>query len=155
MQNLSMTLRKQIFPIGLILILALARLIPHPPNFTPIIAVAIMSGYFFKNVNLSKNYVGSQRFSDEEISEKFGSVKEIIGKQGTILFEDTSGFHKGKPVETGHRVILQLEYCCSRFDGKDGSPRTTQIINNVQKFSPKFKEFIHIYPRIFGSCMDQ
>jgi hypothetical protein len=53
MQNLSMTLRKQIFPIGLILILALARLIPHPPNFTPIIAVAIMSGYLFKNINLS------------------------------------------------------------------------------------------------------
>ena len=45
--------RKEIFPISLILILALARLIPHPPNFTPIIAVAIMSSYFFKNIYLS------------------------------------------------------------------------------------------------------
>tara|TARA_Y100000590_G_scaffold443957_1_gene574098 strand:+ start:711 stop:1235 length:525 start_codon:yes stop_codon:yes gene_type:complete len=45
--------KKQIFPIGLILILAFARLIPHPPNFTPVIALAIMSGYFFKNLNLS------------------------------------------------------------------------------------------------------
>ena len=45
--------KKQLFPIGLILILALARLIPHPANFTPIIAVAITSGYFFKNINLS------------------------------------------------------------------------------------------------------
>jgi len=53
MQNLLTTLKKEIFPISLILILALARLIPHPPNFTPIIAVAIMSGYFFKNINLS------------------------------------------------------------------------------------------------------
>ena len=53
MQNLLVILKKEIFPIGLILILALARLIPHPPNFTPIIAVAIMSSYFFKNVNLS------------------------------------------------------------------------------------------------------
>ncbi len=53
MQNLLKGLKKEIFPIGLILILALARLIPHPPNFTPIIAVAIMSGYFFKNINLS------------------------------------------------------------------------------------------------------
>ena len=53
MQNLSAVLKKEIFPIGLILILAFARLIPHPPNFTPIIAVAIMSGYFFKNINLS------------------------------------------------------------------------------------------------------
>ena len=52
MNNLSKTVKKNAFPICLILILALARLIPHPPNFTPIIAVAIMSGYFFKNVNL-------------------------------------------------------------------------------------------------------
>ena len=53
MQNLFIILKKEIFPIILILILAFARLIPHPPNFTPIIAVAIMSGYFFKNINLS------------------------------------------------------------------------------------------------------
>ena len=53
MQNLFEVLKKEIFPISLILILAFARLIPHPPNFTPIIAVAIMSGYFFKNINLS------------------------------------------------------------------------------------------------------
>ena len=53
MQNFINILKKEIFPISLILILAFARLIPHPPNFTPIIAVAIMSGYFFKNINLS------------------------------------------------------------------------------------------------------
>jgi len=50
---LFIILKKEIFPISLILILAFARLIPHPPNFTPIIAVAIMSSYFFKNINLS------------------------------------------------------------------------------------------------------
>ena len=53
MQNLLGVLKKEIFPISLILILAFARLIPHPPNFTPIIAVALVSGYFFKNINLS------------------------------------------------------------------------------------------------------
>ena len=53
MNNLFKIIKKQSFPIGLILILALARLIPHPPNFTPIVAVAIMSGYFFKNIYLS------------------------------------------------------------------------------------------------------
>jgi len=53
MNNLLLILKKQSFPISLILILALARLIPHPPNFTPIVAVAIMSGYFFKNIYLS------------------------------------------------------------------------------------------------------
>ena len=44
---------KEIFPIGLVLLLAFSRIIPHPPNFTPIVAVAIMSGYFFKNIKLS------------------------------------------------------------------------------------------------------
>jgi len=53
MQNLLNILKKEIFPVSLIIILAFARLIPHPPNFTPIIAVAIISGYFFKNFNLS------------------------------------------------------------------------------------------------------
>ena len=53
MQNFTNILKKEIFPISLILILAFSRLIPHPPNFTPIIAVAIMSGYLFKNIYLS------------------------------------------------------------------------------------------------------
>ena len=53
MQSFSLNLKNEIFPIGLILILAFARLIPHPPNFTPVIAVAMMSGYFFKNMNIS------------------------------------------------------------------------------------------------------
>ena len=53
MQNFINILKKEIFPISLILILAFARLIPHPPNFTPIIAVAIMSSYFFRNILLS------------------------------------------------------------------------------------------------------
>ena len=53
MQKLLKTLEKEILPISLILILALARLVPHPPNFTPIVAVAIMSSYFFRNIYLS------------------------------------------------------------------------------------------------------
>ena len=40
-------------PLILILLMIFSRLIPHPPNFTPIIAVAIMSGYLFKNLYLS------------------------------------------------------------------------------------------------------
>ena len=53
MQNLITSLKREYFPIGLIVILALSRLIPHPDNFTPIIAIAIMGSYFFNNINLS------------------------------------------------------------------------------------------------------
>ena len=45
--------KKNNFSVILILILVLSRAIPHPPNFTPIIAVAIMSSYLFKNQSIS------------------------------------------------------------------------------------------------------
>ena len=53
MTNFFIKLKREIFPIGLIFILILAKLIPHSPNFTPIIAAAMLSGYFFKNIYLS------------------------------------------------------------------------------------------------------
>ena len=53
MQNLFHSIKHHIFPIGLVLILTLSRLIPHPPNFTPIIAIAMIRGYFFKNIYFS------------------------------------------------------------------------------------------------------
>ena len=53
MKFLNLLKKEEIFPISLILILTFSRLIPHPPNFTPIIAMAIMSGYFFRNIYLS------------------------------------------------------------------------------------------------------
>jgi len=53
MINILKISSKDIFPIGLIFLLAFSRIIPHPPNFTPIIAVAIMSSYFFKNIYFS------------------------------------------------------------------------------------------------------
>ena len=42
-----------ILPIFLILVLSFSRLIPHPWNFTPILAVGIFSGFYFRNFVLS------------------------------------------------------------------------------------------------------
>ena len=53
MNKIFTLLKKEIFPISLILILVFTRVIPHPPNFTPVIAVGIMSGYLFKNIYIS------------------------------------------------------------------------------------------------------
>ena len=53
MNIFSRIFRQELIPLSIILILALARLIPHPPNFTPVITVAIMSSYFFRNIYLS------------------------------------------------------------------------------------------------------
>ena len=53
MQNLFIICRKEIFPISLIFILALSRLIPHPWNFTPVLAIGLFSGFYFKQIYLS------------------------------------------------------------------------------------------------------
>ena len=65
----------------------------------------------------SKGYV---RLTDEEISNHFSKerIVELTGKRGTVIVEDTRGLHKGVPVITGDRLILQFEYCVSLFGGK-------------------------------------
>ena len=50
MNNLLSTLKKEFLPITLILVLVLSRIIPHPWNFTPILATGIFSGFYFKNL---------------------------------------------------------------------------------------------------------
>ncbi len=41
--------QKKIFIVGLILVAALSRLLPHPHNFTPITAMALMGAAYFKD----------------------------------------------------------------------------------------------------------
>jgi hypothetical protein len=42
-------LKKEILPFSLILIASVFRLIPHPPNFTPLTAIALFGGATFEN----------------------------------------------------------------------------------------------------------
>ena len=42
-----------ILPVVIILSLSLTRLIPHPWNFTPVLAVSIFSGFYFRQFYLS------------------------------------------------------------------------------------------------------
>ena len=51
-----------ILPICLILVLSFSRIIPHPSNFTPILALGIFSGFYFKNFILSFFIVISSMF---------------------------------------------------------------------------------------------
>lgn len=49
----------------LIVLLVFSRLIPHPPNFTPLIALTVLSGLLFKNFYISIFVlVSSMFFSD-------------------------------------------------------------------------------------------
>ena len=53
MKILNKNLNTYYLPICLILVLSFSRLIPHPWNFTPVLAAGIFSGFYFKNFFLS------------------------------------------------------------------------------------------------------
>ena len=46
--SLKKIMKGALLPISLILIISLSRIIPHPYNFTPLIAVGIFSGFYFR-----------------------------------------------------------------------------------------------------------
>jgi hypothetical protein len=57
------------------------------------------------------------RLSDAEVLTLHGLAAEveITAPAGTLIAVDTSGFHKGKPLVRGHRLILQIEYTSALF----------------------------------------
>ena len=48
MNKLNENMKNYFLPISLILIISLSRIIPHPYNFTPLLAVGIFSGFYFR-----------------------------------------------------------------------------------------------------------
>lgn len=57
------------------------------------------------------------RISDEEMRKYYSEdeIIEITGPSGTIIAADTRGFHKGKPLLSGDRLILEFEFATSLF----------------------------------------
>lgn len=57
----------------------------------------------------------ARRFSKEELSKQEYLRHPIshIGGMGTVVFEDTYGFHRGGLVHSGYRLMFQLEYANS------------------------------------------
>ena len=55
-------IKNYILPISLILILSFSRVIPHPSNFTPILAIGIFSGFYFKQFFVSLFVVVASMF---------------------------------------------------------------------------------------------
>lgn len=57
------------------------------------------------------------RVRDEEVEATFPKeqIIEMIGKQGTIILEDTKGLHKGNALLQGERLMLQVRFATSLF----------------------------------------
>jgi ectoine hydroxylase-related dioxygenase (phytanoyl-CoA dioxygenase family) len=64
-----------------------------------------------------KELLRDNRISDSEILAGYSKENEIeiYGPKGTIIAVDTSGFHKGKPINKGVRLLFQIEFTNSLF----------------------------------------
>ena len=53
-----------------------------------------------------------RRYDDAEVHETFGleNVRTMTSRAGEGFLEDTYGFHKGQPVQSGHRLLFQVVY---------------------------------------------
>jgi hypothetical protein len=71
---------------------------------------------------LSRGYV---RIPDADVAAAFGkdNVVELLGKRGTVLAVDTRGFHKGKMLTAGKRLMAQLTYSFPPYSGAHGQGR--------------------------------
>jgi phytanoyl-CoA dioxygenase PhyH len=89
---------------------------------------------------------GYARIPDEEIARCYpkDAFVEMTGPCGTIIAEDTRGFHKGKVLESGDRLVLQFEFCDSLF----GAPYTRS--NLESSYNPHLFRFVRKYRRIYS-----
>jgi hypothetical protein len=96
---------------------------------------------------LSKGYA---RLTDEEILRHYPAarMKEFSAPAGTIIFEDTRGLHKGKAVQSGDRLMLQLQFSNSLF-GAAYSPSKFENISNQE-----LAILARLYPAIYANYLN-
>ena len=89
---------------------------------------------------------GYTRISDQDLHEYYpvDAIQQITGPQGTIFAADTRGFHKGKTIESGDRLIFQLEFSDCLFGGQYGK---LALPSHPEK---QFLETVEGYPQIYS-----
>lgn len=88
---------------------------------------------------------GYARIPDEEITRHYGASAqhELTGPRGTLLAVDTRGFHKGKVLSRGCRLLLQLEFSDSLFGG--AFARTPWDLSQA----PAARAVVSQFPRVY------
>lgn len=95
---------------------------------------------------LQRGYV---RLSDEDVRAEYpdSALVEFSAPRGTILIEDTRGLHKGRRVERGDRLILQLQFSNSLFGATYPKSRLPVVVE------PPLRGAISEYPSIFSAFL--
>jgi hypothetical protein len=92
---------------------------------------------------LSKGYA---RLSDEEVEKHYKpeDIIELSAPKGTIIAEDTRGLHKGKNLQSGNRLVFQLQFSNSLF----GTNYKDYFLNKIK--NDTLKKQIKKYPQIYS-----
>jgi hypothetical protein len=87
------------------------------------------------------------RFEDTSIESVYGkeNMIEICGKRGSILAVDTRGFHKGKDLTEGKRLLFQIQFTNSLF-GQTYKPVDQSLI--LPKHQDLVNKYHHTYHNI-------
>lgn len=112
-------------------------------NFTPLLPTIL---------KYNKEYRFGHRISDAQIEHMYpGKLMYMEGAAGTIVLEDTRGFHSGTFVKEGYRQVMQLEFAVSdyKYQGKQGRrPICESSLSHEQR------ERFATYPRLFQRFLD-
>jgi len=94
-----------------------------------------------------KGYV---RLTDDEVEACYprGRLIEFTAPRGTIIAEDTRGLHKGKLVQQGDRLLLQLQFSNSLFGGYYPPSRFSCVTN------PALQSMLRQYPRLYTNYIN-
>ena len=106
----------------------------------------------FKNLDpvLSriKSYSASTRIDDRVMEELYpGKSRYMEGKSGTIILEDTRGFHAGTALKSGYRHLMQWEFAISSFRYSPEEWRSTSLCRNT--YGENIMRNVMAFPRVF------
>jgi len=89
-----------------------------------------------------KGYV---RLTDQDVAAEYSAeaIKTFTAPRGSIIVEDTRGLHKGLPVLSGDRLMLEFEFSNSLFGGNP--PYAAKIVTHHGDFAA----FLKANPRQF------
>ena len=62
------------------------------------------------HIEKHKKHEFQKGYSDKQIFKNYSSVQTLIGKKGTMFFEDSFGLHKGETPLESYRIILNIHY---------------------------------------------
>jgi Phytanoyl-CoA dioxygenase (PhyH) len=92
---------------------------------------------------------GYARLTDEEVKAHYSNndIIEFVAPRGTIIAEDTRGLHKGKHVQSGDRLVLQIQFSNSLFGGyypkvKMGSELCFELKNTMKQYPDLFSAYL-------------